>query len=540
VAVSNVGREAREDGAMKRIGVGGLVVALLAAAMLGLGPGAAAQAPVFRINNLVEPESLDPGVVTGVPEHRIISNLFEGLATNDPKDLSPRPGMARSWTLAKDGLTYTFSLRDATWTDGRRVTAHDFVYAWERVLNPKSGAKYAQQLFYLKNGEDYNKGKLTDFAQVGAKALDDKTLQVTLHAPTPYFLFLTTFYTLYPVPRWAIEAHGKDWVKPGKIVSNGPFRLGSWVPQRELTLEKNPAHWDAATVKLPRVVFLPTDDVNTAYKQFLAGDSDWIPTVPPAQIESAKQRPEYYVTPYLGTYYFRFNVTRPPTNDVRVRKALSQAVDRESLTRFVTKAGEIPTSSFVPTNMPGYEGIRGLAFDVAAARKLLAEAGYPDGKGFPKTELLYNTNELHRVITQAVQQMWRENLGIAVELVNVEWKVYLNQQAKLDYQIARAGWIGDYVDPNTFLDMWITGGGNNQTGWSNQRYDELIVRAGRTLDPKERMRLFNEAERLLVVDEVPIVPLYTYVNKGMLSRKVKGWYPNILDQHPLKYLSLER
>ena len=518
---------------------GVVVVALILSALAGAGD-ARAQEQVFRVNNLAEPESLDPGLVTGVPEHRIISNLFEGLTTNDPKDLAPQPGMAKSWTIAKDGLTYTFQLREATWTDGRKVTSQDFVYAWERVLNPKTGAKYAQQLYYLRNGEEYNKGKVTDFAQVGVKALDERTLQVTLRAPTPYFLFLTTFYTLYPVPRWAVEAHGGDWVKPGKIVSNGAFRLVSWVPQRELVLERNPSHWDAAQTRLQKVVFIPTDDVNTAYKQFLAGESDWIPTVPPAQIESAKPRPEYYVTPYLGTYYFRFNVTRPPTSDVRVRRALGQAVDREALTKFVTRAGEIPTSSFVPAGLTGYEGVRGLRFDPAAARKLLAEAGYPDGKGFPKTELVYNTSELHRVVTQAVQQMWKEHLGIQVELVNVEWKVYLARQAKLDYQISRAGWIGDYVDPNTFLDLWITDGGNNQSGWSSKRYDELIGRAGRTLDPKERMRLLMDAERILVVDEVPIMPLFTYVNKGMLSRKVRGWHPNILDQHPLKAISIER
>ncbi len=500
------------------------------------------QEQVFRINNTAEPESLDPALVTGVPEHRIISNLFEGLTTTDPKDLSPRPGMAASWTISRDGLVYTFKLRDARWTDGKPVTAHDFVYAWERVLNPKTGAKYAQQLYqYVKNADDYNKGRITDFSQVSVKALDDRTLQVTLKCPTAYFLDLTSFYTLYPVPRWALESHGKDWVKPGKIVSNGPFRLVSWVPQKELVLDKNPQHWDAGTVKLQKVVFLPTDDVNTAYKQFLAGDSDWIPTVPPAQIDSARNRPEFYVTPYLGTYYFRINISKPPMSDVRIRKALSMAVDRESLTKFVTKAGEIPTSTFVPGGMRGYEGVRGFPFDVAAAKKLLAEAGYPDGKGFPKVELLYNTNELHRVVTQAIQQMWKEHLGIQVELVNVEWKVYLARQSSLDYQISRAGWIGDYVDPNTFLDMWITGGGNNQTGWSNKRYDELIAQAAcKIVNAKDRMRAMQEAEKLLVADEIPIMPLYTYVNKGMLSRRVKGWLPNILDQHPLKYISMER
>ena len=291
----------------------GLLVTMMVTALACGAPAPLrAQEQVFRINNMVEPESLDPGVVTGVPEHRILSNLFEGLTTTDPKDLSPRPGMAASWTVSKDGLTYTFTLRDALWTDGRPVTAQDFVFAWERVLNPKSGAKYAQQLFDLKNGEEYNKGRVTEFAQVGVKALDPKTLQVTLKSPTAYFLDLTSFYTLYPVPRWALDAHGKDWVKPGKIVSNGPFRLSSWVPQKELVLEKNPQHWDAASVKLQKVVFLPTDDINTAYKQFLAGDSDWMPTVPPAQLDAAKSRPEYYVSPYLGTYYFRFNVTKTP------------------------------------------------------------------------------------------------------------------------------------------------------------------------------------------------------------------------------------
>jgi oligopeptide transport system substrate-binding protein len=215
------------------------------------------------------------------------------------------------------------------------------------------------------------------------------------------------------------------------------------------------------------------------------------------------------------------------------------AVDRESLTRYVTRAGEIPTTGFVPAGLPGYEGPRGPGFDPARAKTLLAEAGFPGGKGFPKTELLYNTSEQHRVITQAIQQMWKEHLGIDVELVNVEWKVYLSRLSSLDYQISRGGWIGDYPDPNTFLDMWIGGGGNNRTGWASKRFDELIARA-QTLSGRERMAALAEAEKILVVDEAPILPLYTYVNKGMLSRKVKGWHPNILDQHPLKFISLER
>jgi oligopeptide transport system substrate-binding protein len=509
------------------------------AVLLMLGPPAfaAAQDQVFRVNNMVEPESLDPALVTGVPEHRIVSSLFEGLTSPDPRDLSPRPGVAESWTVSKDGLVYTFRLRQAQWSDGKPVTAHDFVYAWERVLNPETAAKYAQQLYYLKGAEDYNKGRLTDFAAVGVKAVNDRTLQVTLRCPTAYFLDLTSFYTLFPVPRWTIQTHGRDWVKPGKIVSNGAFRLASWVPQQELILERNAQYWDAAAVKVERVVFLPTEDLNTAYKQFLTGASDWVPAVPLPQIDAAKAKPEFYASPYLGTYYIRFNVTRAPFSDVRVRKALSMAVDREAITRYVTKAGEIPSSRFVPRGMRGYEGPEGLPLDVPAAKKLLAEAGFPDGKGFPRVELLYNTSEQHRSIMQAVQQMWKRHLGTQVDLVNVEWKVYLSRLSGLDYHLARAGWIGDYVDPNTFLDLWVTGGGNNQTGWSNARYDELIAGAAcKLVSRKERSQALQRAERILIQDDVPVLPLYTYVNKGMLSRRVKGWHPNILDQHPLKYI----
>jgi len=470
-----------------------------------------------------------------------VSSLFEGLTSTDAKDLSPKPGVAAAWTVSPDGLVYIFHLREAHWTDGRPVTAHDFVFAWERVLNPKTGAKYAQQLYYLRGGADYNRGKQLDFRRVGVEAVSDRVLRVTLGCPTPYFLALTGFYTLYPVPASAIAAHGRDWVKPGKLISNGPFRLVSWVPQKELVLERNPGYWDARSVKLGRIVFLPTEDAGTAYKQFLAGESDWVPQVPTPQLAAARRRREFYAAPYLGTYFLRLNVTRPPLTDVRVRKALNLGVDRETLTRYVTKAGEIPSAGFVPPGMPGYDSVHGLVFDPDGARRLLGDAGYPGGRGFPRLELLYNTNEVHRVVTQAVQQMWKEELGILVDLVNVEWKVYLARQSGLDYQIARSGWIGDYLDPNTFLDLWITGSGNNETGWSNPRYDALLAQAACALQERRaRLRALQEAERILVVEEVPIVPLFTYVNKGLLSRRVRGWWPNLLDQHPLKEVALER
>ncbi|HEX6984020.1 MAG TPA: peptide ABC transporter substrate-binding protein, partial [Planctomycetaceae bacterium] len=367
-----------------------LLLCLVALAPASPEAAAASGAAVFRISNGAEPETIDPGLATGVPEHRIISSLFEGLYTNDPRDLHPVPGVALRHTVSSDGRVYTFTLDPAArWTNGRRVTADDFVYAWKRVLDPKTGAKYAQQLYYLENGEAYNKGTITDFREVGVKALDPSTLEVTLERPTPYFLYLTTFYTLYPVPREAIEAHGRDWTKPGRIVSNGPFRLVEWVPQQTLVLEKNPTYRDADRVALDRVVFDPTEDVNTSLKQFAAGETDWVPgNLPASQVEVWRERPEWYAEPYLGTYFYRINVTRPPLDDPRVRKALALAVDREAITRYVTRAGEIPHTGFVPKHMPDYPGVEGLGFDPAAARRLLAEAGYPGGEGFPPVELI--------------------------------------------------------------------------------------------------------------------------------------------------------
>src|SRR5918996_3378679 len=368
---------------MSRRPFAAVFAAAAAFALLTGAPAPAEAAGVFRINNGAEPETLDPAIATGVPEHRIMMNLFEGLYSNDPKTLAPVPAVALRHTLSKDGRRYTFTLNPAAkWTNGRQVTADDFVYAWERALDPKTGAKYAQQLYYLKNGEAYNKGELTDFKQVGVRAASPTTLEVTLERPTAYFAYLTTFYTLYPVPKEAIEQHGKDWTKPGKIVSNGPFRLAEWVPQQALVLEKNSAYWDAKTVALDRVVLNPTDDNNTSVKMFAAGETDWVPgNIPASQVEVWRNRPEWYASPYLGTYYYRLNVTRKPFDDPRVRRAFARAIDREALTTHVTRAGEIAWTGFVPKNMPDYPGVEGHGFDPAEAKRLLAEAGYPGGRG---------------------------------------------------------------------------------------------------------------------------------------------------------------
>ncbi len=503
----------------------------------------------FVFNNGAEPETLDPQIMTGVPEHRLAMACFEGLVGHHPETLAPVPGIAERWTVSPDGLVYTFHLRRSQWSDGTPLTAKDFLASWRRVLEPKTAAQYAYQLYPVKGAEAFNKqgadkpdgsGKYppADWSSVGVRAPDEHTLVVTLERPCAYFLDLCAFETLMPVPMAVVEQHGDRWTRPEHIVCNGPFKPVEWLPNQRVTFAKNPRYWDAGYVKLEKIVALPYEDMETAYKLFQQGKIDWMDDVPAAKIDECKRLPEFYVAPYFGSYFYRFNVTKPPFDDVRVRRALALSIDREVITRDILKAGQVPATHFVPP-LPGYQSPRGLAYDRAAARKLLAEAGYPDGKGFPKVELLYNTLEAHKLVAENVVQQWRENLGITVSLRNSEWKVYLNDVQHLQYQLARAAWIGDYLDPNTFLDMFVTGGGNNQTGWSNARYDALIAQAAAEVDAKKRAAVLRQAEELLVEQELPIIPVYIYVKKGLLADKVAGIHENVRALHPFQYIWIE-
>ncbi len=494
---------------------------------------------VFTFNNGAEPETLDVHLMTGVPEGRIASGLFEGLINHDPRTLEPRPGVAESWEVSDDGLVYTFKLRaDATWSDGKPVTAGDFDASWRRALTPATACQYGYMFYPIQNAEKFHKGELDDWNEVGVKAADERTLQVTLAAPCPYFLDLVAFHTLFPVPMEAVKAHGDRWSRPENIVCNGPFKLTEWKPAERIVMIKNDRYWDRDFVKLERIVALPYEDVETSYKLFLQGQNDWMTTVPAAKIDEVKRHPAYYAQTYLGSYFYRINVTKEPFDDVRVRKAFSIGFDREVITRDILKGGQIPATWFTPA-MHGYEPPQGFAYDRDAARELLAEAGYPGGEGFPTVELLYNTNEAHKQVAEAIVQQWKENLGIQVSLRNTEWKVYLSDVEQLNYHVARAGWIGDYVDPNTFLDMWLKDGGNNNTGWWSEEYEGLIAKAAIQKDPAARMKLFQRAEEILIREEFPIIPVYIYVNQGMLADKVMGWYENVRDQHPFQYIWIE-
>ena len=494
---------------------------------------------VLHFNNGTEPETIDPHKATGVPEHKILVGLLEGLTVPDPRTLEPLPGAAESWVVSDDGLTYTFKLRaDGKWSDGTPVTAADFEYAWMRCLSPETASQYSYMLWYLKGAKAYNTGQNADPDSVGVEALDELTLRVQLENPAAFFLSLQFHYTYFPVPRQAIRKHGDKWTRAEYFVGNGAYRLKEWRPREHLTLVPNPHYWDRdpSHCRLQKIVIHPIDKQETAYRKYLAGELDWLSAVPATLIDEVKRDPDFGVSAYLGSYYYRLNTTREPLNDERVRKALLLAIDRRDVCVNVTKAGEIPSRGYVPPGIPGYEGVDVLRYDPDRARALLAEAGFPNGEGFPELKLLFNTSESHKKLAEVIVRMWRESLGIKVVLENTEWKVYLDRTDRLDFDICRAGWIGDYLDPMTFLDMFVTDGGNNNTGWSNEEYDRLVDQVQAESDPVKRGAMMLRLETILVSGGAPIVPVYYYVNKWLRAPYVQGVWPNILDSHPWKYI----
>jgi oligopeptide transport system substrate-binding protein len=638
----------------------------------------------LRFVNGTEPRTLDPGLMTGNPEGRIADALFEGLTVRDPATLRPVPGVASSWTVSEDGLRFTFELRaDARWSDGRPVTAHDFVYAWRRLLEPSFGSEYAYLLHGVRHAEAYHahgpaadalagpvrialeglraeagpdgvpaarwqrfsaeqhlverlrgtaepwldallarrSGRVSaaELARAGrelAAAADalrasaaaarahfgadegvfaqgDRRLVVELRAPMPYFLELTAFYPTFPVPRHALEGStAQDWFLPGRIVSNGPFDLAEWRVGERIRLERSETYWDRGRIRLASADALPIENATTALNLYLAGAADWLPSpsYPPDLVDELRARPDFYANAGNVVYYYRLNCTRPPFDDARVREAMALAIDRDALVRDVLRLGQIPAYQFVPPGIPAYRPPEtALRHDPARARALLAEAGYGPEREFPPVGLLYNTAEIHKQVAEVLADQLRRELGIDVRAYNQEWQAYQASTLALDYDLSRAAWVGDYLDPNSFLDLWVSGGGNNQTGWGDARYDawiraaadvERFARApGAALaglrEPKEmarllaaaagaadtgarrealarvRMQLFREAEALLFSEAYPILPVYFYVVSGMVSPRVGGFHselvdpdgarrPNLQDLHPLRGFWIRR
>jgi oligopeptide transport system substrate-binding protein len=490
---------------------------------------------------------LDPHLATGTTDYNVLSALFEGLIGQHPEDLSPVPGVATHWDVSADGMTYTFYLRpEARWSNGDPLTAPDFVAAWRRVLTPALAADYANLLYVLSGAEAYHKGLTDDFGSVGVAALDAHTLRVELEYPAPYFLSLLQHWMWYPVHLPSITAVGSPysrttpWARPGTLVGNGPFVLESWRNQERIVVTKNPLYWDAEIVRLTAIHFHPFEGVDTEERAFRSGQIHLTDALPIAKIDAYRRdHPELLrIDPYLGTYFFRFNTRLPFLDDQRVRQALGLAIDRETLISQVLRDSQIPAASLTPAGTGGYQPPSGLTFDLPRARALLAEAGYPDGVGAPPIELLFNTSENHRLVAEALQAMWREHLGLQITLHNMENKTVLESRRVGAFEMLRSVWIADYADPTSFLDVFRSDSGNNYTGWAHAGFDRLLFEADRTTDPRARFEVLRQAEKILL-DEAPIIPLYTFTHVFAKDPAVRGWHPTLLDHHPYKHVWLE-
>lgn len=497
-----------------------------------------AQTQILYFNIGGEVQNLDPHTVTGLPEARVLRALLEGLVQKNPHDLTPLPGVAKSWEISEDGTLYTFHLRDdAYWSNGDRVRAQDFVYAWKRILSPGLAAEYAYNLYPLKGARAYHEGTLKDFNQVGVSALDDITLMVVLESPTSYFLQLLDHYSSFPVHPPTLERFGAlkrntRWTHPKNFIGNGPFVLKEWKINQKITVQKNPRYWDAQNIHLNAIEFYPIDNIGVEERMFRTGRLHITAGISPEKIQHYRENmPEaLFLQPYLASYYYEINVKHAPLDDRRVRRALGLAINRKQITRLL-KGGQEPAYALTPSGIAGYIPPVGIAFDPQQARKLLDEAGYYREDAPPiELELLYNTSESHRQIGVAIQQMWQKYLDVQVTLNNQEWKVYLQTRNNGDFQVARAGWVGDYADPNNFLDLMTSFSGNNRTQWANAEYDNLIERASRTADQDERHQIFKLAESLLM-HEMPVIPIYRYNNTRLVHPMVKGWHANLMDHH---------
>lgn len=498
-----------------------------------------------------DPKTIDPQLNSATDGSTVIHNAFEGLMRED-ENSKIIPGTAEKYELSDDGTVYTFHLRDnAKWSDGKPVVAGDFVYAWKRALNPEVAAEYAYQLFYIKNGAAYyNQEKIGDKVataeDVGVKAIDDKTLEVTLESPVSYFLSLAAFPTYFPVRQDIIEQNKEKWaLKPDTYVSNGPFKMSEWKEKESITFVKNENYWDAENVKLKTLEVKLIDDQITYLNAFKSGEIDVIESPPQAEIPTLLAEGTAKIYPYLGTYFYVINVSdkakdvdpkaAEALSNPKFRKALALSIDKQLIVDKVTQGGQAPSTSYVPLGIldsaekefkKDYLPPTG---DVEKAKKLLAEAGYPNGEGAPTITLTFNTNEGHQNIAQAVQDMWKTNLGINVELKNEEWAVFQDTRNNFQYSIARHGWIADYNDPMTFLDMWTTGNGQNNAGYSNKEYDKLIASAKVELDDTKRTEMLRKAEDILM-EELPIIPIYSYTNVLCIDKNVKGTYKSPLGQ----------
>jgi oligopeptide transport system substrate-binding protein len=499
---------------------------------------------VLYRGNSAEPKSMDPHLIEGTWEVNIVGDMLMGLTTEDAQG-KPIPGAAESWETSADGLTWTFHLADRQWSDGAPVTADDFVYAWRRILDPKTAAQYASLLYPFKNAEGINAGKMKPDA-LGARSIDARTLEVDLEHPAPYLAELMTHQSTYPVPRHVVEAKGKDWTKPGNYVGNGPYRLVEWVPNDHVTLVKDPKFYDAANVHVDRVIFYPTSDYNAALKRFRAGELDTQDDLPASQIDWLRANmPEALgIGPYLGLSYIVVNQTRKPFDDVRVREALSLVYDRETIVNKLRRIGETPAYAIVPPGVANYPYGNTLSFRdmpqperVKRAQALMREAGFGPDKPLKATYSIENSPDVRR-IAAAAQQMWKE-IYVDVDLVPSDLAINYLKLQNGDYEIGLAAWIADFNDARNFLFMLMTNnGGFNYGRYHNAEFDRLMEESDQERDPVKRGALMAQAEAIALKDFAWLPTRYR-VTQNLVRPYVKGWVQNPKNFHRTRWISID-
>ena len=503
---------------------------------------------VLHVGNGAEIQSLDPQLAGGSVDHNVLSALFEGLITLDEETFQPRPGAAERWTISPDGLVYTFHFRHgAKWSNGDPLDARDFLYSFRRALTPTFGSEYKDALYPVKNAEAFARGQITDFAAVGIRTRDDFTLEIELDRPTPYFITVLRANVCFPVHRASVESAGRRmedrtarWTRDRPLVSNGPFRLREWKDHLHVALEKNPHYWDAARVRLNGIFFYPSESTQTQELAFRAGQLHTTWDVPLSKVESYRRDAPglLRVEPYFESYFIRFNTRHRLLTDARVRRALALAIDRDAIVRHVLRGGQTPATALTPPGLGGYVPPSTVTYDPAAARRLLAEAGYPDGKGLPPLELTTISSEINQRIAEAVQQMWRRDLGLEVTIVQKEFKVLLDSLDTLDYTVARGRWIAEYPDAMTYLTIFTTGNGVNGTGFADAGYDAQLAAATRLANPAARLTALQAAERYLM-EQMPVAPIYWGSRTTLVATSVRGWKKSPLGFHNYKDVWLE-
>lgn len=491
---------------------------------------------VLVIANAAEPSSLDLHVVTGQPEMRVVGALFEGLVIRGLHGPEVRPGAAKSWDISSDGKSYTFHLRPLKWSNGTALTSRDFLRSWQRFVDPATASEYSSLLKIIHNATSIREKRLPPDS-LGVIAPDDSTFVVHLEDPVGFFLDLCAFEPFAPVPVDTIAKYHEKWTSPEHMTCNGPYILSSWKRNVSIEVSKNPNYWDAANVRQERIEYKPVEDQLTGYNMFLGKEVDWIFTIPPSKIEAAKKMPEFFNPPMFGTYFYIVNCKNPGYDDKYLRKALSYAIDRQKIVDRVQKGIYKPANSFVPPT-PGYQPLGMQLYDPAKAKEFLAKSGFGPGKQPPHLQILFNTAETHRDNAEVVRQMWKENLGLDAEVVNYEWKVYLENTKNLNYpSVARASWIGDFPDPISFLELYTSDNGNNRTGYSNPAYDAAIKETWKISDPAKRMLKLGECEKMLMED-MPVIPIYYYSLTELRNPALQNAVPNPLGMYTWKDIYL--